>query len=95
MFSKDIPSTDLNICDGLQQAVSPRFSTILERSLVTSPKNVLGKESTAISLSEMHLKSSEEVQSRTPWTPNSLKEENSQMPLITPKQSSRFAFLAK
>jgi len=95
LLHQDVPTEDLNICNGLQQATYPRFNTILERSQITSSMNFTPKETTVVSLSEMYFKSSEEVKSRAPWTPTSMLEENSQIPMIEPEESLRSASVAK
>lgn len=92
-----MPTEDLNICDGLSQATSPRFNTIMERSKMSSPNVVPQTETTATSLSEMHFTPAKKVKPSTPWTPNATMQDSSQMPLVTesPSKFARFAFLAK
>ena len=81
----------MNVCDGLQQAVTPRFNTIVERSRTLHEQNVSTKEPTALSLSEMKF----HAETREAWISKSSSKENSQIPLLEGKSSSKVTFTNK
>jgi len=87
---------NVDVCEGIQKSVDPRFHTLLERSYLTLPYDVQKKKANTRSLSNMQVISPLEKRPQEAWTPSpSPNQEELQVPLTEIKPTSKVALIAR